>query len=87
LAAARPILVNHLGWLAHIVEQQGCGIAVPPDDPEAFADALQQLAAAELARREFRRNDLAARLEQVLSAAIVTRSRRLSAGGCSGSVT
>lgn len=81
LAAGRPVIINYPGWLARSVEQEGCGIAVAPGDPEAFADAVEMLAddralaermgeaAADLGRREFRREDLAARLEQVLVAA------------------
>ncbi|MCK6478720.1 MAG: glycosyltransferase family 4 protein [Planctomycetaceae bacterium] len=45
LAAGRPVLVNYPGWMASIVEEGGCGVAVPPDDPAAFADAVERLAA------------------------------------------
>jgi glycosyltransferase involved in cell wall biosynthesis len=45
LAAGRPVLVNYPGWMADLVTEHECGVAVPPDDPEAFADAVEQLLA------------------------------------------
>jgi len=41
LAAGLPVLVNYPGWLADLVNQHRCGFAVPPNDPIAFADALE----------------------------------------------
>ncbi|MFZ3161055.1 MAG: glycosyltransferase WbuB [Rhodoferax sp.] len=45
LASARPVVATaHPGTeLAHVV--QACGVVVPPEDPQAFADALLLLAA------------------------------------------
>lgn len=40
IAAGMPVLNNYPGWLAGLIEENGCGFAVPPDDPQAFADAL-----------------------------------------------
>lgn len=40
LAAGIPILNNYPGWVAELIEANQCGKAVPPDNPEAFADAL-----------------------------------------------
>lgn len=40
LAGGRPVIINYPGWLAELVREQHCGWAVPPEDPEAFADAL-----------------------------------------------
>ena len=40
LAAGRPVIINYPGWLAALVSEQGCGWAVQPEDPAAFADAL-----------------------------------------------
>lgn len=40
LAGGLPVIINYPGWLADLVREQTCGWAVPPDDPEAFADAL-----------------------------------------------
>jgi glycosyltransferase involved in cell wall biosynthesis len=41
IAAGLPVLNNYPGWLAEIIEREGCGFAVPPQDPEAFATALE----------------------------------------------
>lgn len=71
IAAGLPVLNNYPGWLARLIEENGCGVAVPPDDPAAFASALQQLAgkrdeltemgarARALAQARFDRNKLA----------------------------
>lgn len=40
IAAGLPVLNNYPGWLAGLITEHDCGFAVPPDDPEAFADAL-----------------------------------------------
>jgi glycosyltransferase involved in cell wall biosynthesis len=42
LAAGLPVLTNYPGWVADLVSENGAGFAVPPDDPSAFADALEQ---------------------------------------------
>jgi len=44
LAAGKPVLTNYPGWVADLIAEHDCGVAVPPDDPEAFADALESLA-------------------------------------------
>lgn len=71
IAAGLPVLNNYPGWLARLIEENGCGVAVPPDDPAAFANALQQLVgkrdelaemgarARALAQARFDRNKLA----------------------------
>lgn len=41
ISAGLPVLNNYPGWLADLIEQHRCGFAVPPDDPSAFADALE----------------------------------------------
>ncbi len=46
LAAGRPVLVNYPGWMSGLVTEHGCGVAVPPGDPAAFADAVEALLAA-----------------------------------------
>lgn len=70
LSAGLPVLNNYPGWLASMIEASGCGFAVPPDDPAAFADALEAAAddrpalatrgeaALALARRRFDRDAL-----------------------------
>ncbi len=42
IAAGLPVLNNYPGWVAELIEQNLCGIVVPPDDPIAFADALEK---------------------------------------------
>jgi glycosyltransferase involved in cell wall biosynthesis len=81
LASGLPVLVNYPGWMAELVQGAGCGYAVPPADPAAFADALTHAAdhrtglpamgarAHELAEREFDRRLLADRFVDWLEAA------------------
>jgi glycosyltransferase involved in cell wall biosynthesis len=45
IAAGVPALNNYPGWLAEMIQEHRCGFAVPPDDPRAFADALELAAA------------------------------------------
>lgn len=45
IAAGLPVLNNYPGWLAELIVENECGFAVPPDDPDAFADALERAAA------------------------------------------
>jgi glycosyltransferase involved in cell wall biosynthesis len=45
IAAGKPVLCNYPGWLAEMIEGEECGFAVPPDQPSAFADALEAAAA------------------------------------------
>jgi glycosyltransferase involved in cell wall biosynthesis len=70
IASGLPVLNNYPGWLADLIKANDCGIAVPPDDQQAFANALIELAdnpvrrkqmgtnARALAEREFNRNHL-----------------------------
>lgn len=51
IAARLPVLINYPGWLAELITQEGCGFAVLPDNPAAFADALEQAAADRAALR------------------------------------
>lgn len=44
IAAGLPVLNNYPGWLAELITHNKCGMAVPPESPGAFADALEQLA-------------------------------------------
>lgn len=73
IAAGLPVLNNYPGWLAGMIRDHQCGYAVPPENPQAFADALEQAASdrttakemgrrgRELAEREFDRELLANR--------------------------
>jgi glycosyltransferase involved in cell wall biosynthesis len=85
LASGLPTLINYPGWLAEVVEQKRCGYAVPPDNPVAFADALEHAAnhreelremgrrARELARAEFDRAKLAERWVDWLERTVALR--------------
>ncbi|OOE87963.1 glycosyltransferase family 4 protein [Salinivibrio sp. AR640] len=44
ISAGLPVINNYPGWLAGMIEQTQCGFAVQPDDPSAFADALEKAA-------------------------------------------
>jgi glycosyltransferase involved in cell wall biosynthesis len=44
ISAGLPVLNNYPGWLAEMIQEHRCGFAVPPDNPAAFADALEQAA-------------------------------------------
>jgi glycosyltransferase involved in cell wall biosynthesis len=73
IAAGLPVLTNYPGWVADMVRNQGCGYAVQPDNPAAFADALEAAASDRnhlremgrkgrvLAEQEFGRSRLAGR--------------------------
>lgn len=70
IAAGLPVLNNYPGWLAELIQQKHCGFAVPPENPQAFADALEYAAdhrdelvvmgenAQNLARSQFNRQEL-----------------------------
>lgn len=71
IAAGLPVLNNYPGWLAEMIGANVCGFAVPPENPLAFADALEQAAndrqalkemgqrSRKLAKTEFARSMLA----------------------------
>ena len=81
LASGLPIIVNYPGWMAEMVRSHGLGIAVPPQDPSAFADALVEMAdnraetqrmracALMLAKCEFPRAELTQRCVSVMERA------------------
>ncbi|CBJ40665.1 putative glycosyltransferase (plasmid) [Ralstonia solanacearum CMR15] len=82
IAAGLPVLNNYPGWLAELITGHGCGFAVPPGDPAAFADALEQAAdqrdrlaemgvqAQALAASQFDRERLADRFVEWLAGAL-----------------
>ncbi|PXF63027.1 glycosyltransferase family 4 protein [Kangiella spongicola] len=71
ISAGLPVLNNYPGWLAGMITEHNCGYSVEPDNPIAFADALEHAAdnkaalpkmgenAKALAKREFNRYELA----------------------------
>jgi glycosyltransferase involved in cell wall biosynthesis len=82
IASGLPVLNNYPGWLAEMIQEHRCGYAVPPQDPEAFADALESAAdhreelvemgkrGLELARSRFDRQVLAGQFVDWLEGAI-----------------
>lgn len=44
ISSGLPVVNNYPGWLADMITQHQCGTAVPPRNPEAFADALCHMA-------------------------------------------
>lgn len=74
ISAGLPVLNNYPGWLADLITEHQCGLAVPPDDPVAFAEALIYMAdhpdecaqmgqnARALAETQFAREKLAAQM-------------------------
>lgn len=44
ISAGLPVLNNYPGWLAELITKEQCGFAVPPENPQAFAAALEQAA-------------------------------------------
>ncbi len=78
LACGLPVLNNYPGWLADMIGEHDCGIAVNPDDPNAFVDAIVHLRedkqrlvqmghnARKLAQDKFSRDHLAGQLVSIL---------------------
>ncbi len=71
ISSGLPVLNNYPGWLADMIKENKCGMVVPPNNAEAFAEALITLAdnpelrksyganARKLAEKEFSRDELA----------------------------
>jgi len=86
LAAGKPVLINVPGWLGETIENNHCGRSLDPHQPQMLANALEELEAdpqlcrrmgenaRALAEREFAREKLAKRLEEVLSTVIEARN-------------
>lgn len=80
ISAGLPVINNYPGWLADLIGESDCGLAVPPDDPVSFADALIAVAsdreallqkglnAQELAKTRFSRTKLSAEWVQWVTA-------------------
>ena len=78
ISSGLPVINNYPGWLADMINENNCGIAVPPDSPKLLANALIYLfknpqerikmgeSARELAVSKFDRNILASKLESLL---------------------
>jgi glycosyltransferase involved in cell wall biosynthesis len=88
LASGLPVLTNYPGWVADLVTTHRCGVAVPPGDPKAFAEALIHLAdnphevlamrqnARLLAERGFNRTRFADAFVDVIEAALANNGPR-----------
>lgn len=83
ITAGLPVINNYPGWLAEMINHHNCGHAVPPEDPQAFADALEMMAdhrgslvemgenARKLAEKEFDRRKLAEHFVDLLESVAV----------------
>lgn len=81
IAAGLPVLNNYPGWLAEMIEAHDAGFSVEPENPAAFADALEAAAdnrqrlremgknASQLAEQEFDRAKLSDRFVDWLEGA------------------
>lgn len=56
ISGGLPVLNNYPGWLAELIGENACGIAVPPGDAAAFAEALVFLIEHPEKRREMGSN-------------------------------
>lgn len=56
IASGLPVINNYPGWLADMIKDNNCGIAVEPNKPEQFADALEKLASNPELRMECGKN-------------------------------
>lgn len=78
IASGLPVVNNYPGWLTDLINENKCGIAVEPEKPESFADALERLAdhpelrekygvnGRKLAEREFARDLLGSKFVKFL---------------------
>lgn len=81
LASGTPIAINYGGWQAELLESNGAGLALPPEDPDTAAEILAAFlsdkvrlhgaarAARKLAEQRFSRDELAKQLDDVLARA------------------
>lgn len=44
LSSGLPVLTNYPGWVADLVNDNKCGYAIPPENADSFADALENAA-------------------------------------------
>lgn len=59
ISAGLPVLNNYPGWVSDLILDYQCGYVVPPDEPDAFADALVWLAENSEARTQMGENAFA----------------------------
>jgi glycosyltransferase involved in cell wall biosynthesis len=82
IAGGMPVLCNYPGWVSEMLVEWGAGVAVPPDDPAAFAEALMDLETKrealvqmgrrgrELAEQQFDREKLADQFVDVMESVV-----------------
>jgi glycosyltransferase involved in cell wall biosynthesis len=56
IASGLPVVNNYPGWLADMINENQCGIAVEPDNPVLFADAMERLSDNPGLRKTFGKN-------------------------------
>ena len=44
IAGGLPVINNYPGWIADIIKETNSGYVVPPENPEVFADILEEAA-------------------------------------------
>jgi len=83
LASGTPVLLNYGGWQAEWLSRYNAGVSVIPNDPEAFAKAMVDLAsdlqrlkemgqnAKRLAKEQFDRQRHMSRLESILRSVVI----------------
>ncbi len=82
ISAGLPVIVNYPGWLAELVTERKSGLAVPPEEPGPFVEAVLELKsnpilvremgkrARELARNEFSLEQLSNRFADFLEGVV-----------------
>jgi len=82
IAAGLPVLINYPGWLADMIKEYECGFAIEPENPQVFADTLEQAAnnreqmikmgikGRQLAKQEFDRSILSNRFVDLLEGVV-----------------
>ena len=56
ISAALPVINNYPGWIADMINENKCGIAIEPENPVAFAEAIEKLASNSDMRAEYGAN-------------------------------
>jgi glycosyltransferase involved in cell wall biosynthesis len=56
ISSGLPVLNNYPGWLSELIQENQCGVSVPPNNPVAFAEGLIHLADNPELRKIYGRN-------------------------------
>lgn len=88
MAIGLPVINNYPGWLAELIKKNNCGIAVVPESPDLFADAVEYLYkrpllleqmginARKLAEQEFNRINLAKDFADFIEKALSEKNKK-----------